>query len=417
VPEDFSADLDPAGGPTISAIAATIASTTRPAVDLLDPDFYAGDQHAAYTWMRAHEPVYRDEANGLWAVTRNADVREVEGRSDVFVSGQGYRSYPSPGETNMIAQDDPRHAEQRRLIARRFTPKAVRAHEPWLRSTIDELIDAVIDDGRMDVIDAIAAQLPGRLTAAMLGWPEDRWPDIKAWSERLMRLDQAIRDPAVAEAAMNTIMQFGGDLGTMIRERQGCPADDLVSVWANAEIDGEPLDYLSIMHETGLMISGGAETTRTVIARSLRTFCDHPEQWELLAAEPERIPVAVEEMIRWVTPLNNFFRTAASATTIADTAIATGDRIMLSYPSANRDEAVFDEPFRFDVTRNPNPHVAFGFGTHFCLGASLARTELALLFEQLTQRLTNLQVVTEPVTEPNIFVCAVESFDLAFDRR
>jgi cytochrome P450 family 142 subfamily A polypeptide 1 len=367
--------------------------------------------------MRANEPVYRDEANGLWAVTRNADVREVEGRSDVFISGQGYRSYPAPGETNMIAQDDPRHAEQRRLIARRFTPKAVRAHEPWVRSTIDELIDGFIDDGQIEVIDALAAPLPGRLTAAMLGWPEDRWADIKGWSERLMRLDRAPHDPTVAEEAMTTIMQFGGDLGRMITERQGCPADDLVSVWANAEIDGEPLDYLTIMHETGLMISGGAETTRTVIARSLRAFCNHPDQWELLAAEPERLPVAVEEMIRWVTPLNNFFRTAAVDTTIGDTSVASGDRIMLSYPSANRDELVFDDPFRFDVTRNPNPHVAFGFGTHFCLGASLARAELAMLFEQLTQRLTNLRVVAEPVTEPNIFVCAVESFDLAFDRR
>jgi cytochrome P450 family 142 subfamily A polypeptide 1 len=386
-------------------------------VDLLDPHFYAGDQHAAYRWMRAHEPVYRDEANDLWGVTRHADVHDVEGRPAVFVSGQGYRSIDAPGETNMIAQDDPRHAAQRRLIARRFTPKSVREHETWLRSTVDALIAAFIDDGRVDVIDGLAAQLPGRLTAKLLGWPEDRWFDLKQWSERLMRYDQIHRDEAVGQDVMETIVAFGGDLEAMIEERRGCPVDDLVSVWANAEIDGEPLDFLSIIHETGLMISGGAETTRTVIARSLRAFCDHPDQWELLASEPERVPVAVEEMIRWVTPLNNFFRTAVAESSIGDTEIAAGDRVALLYPSANRDEDVFDEPFRFDVTRSPNPHLGFGFGAHFCLGASLARLELTILFEQLVARLTDLRPLTEPATEANIFVCAVESFDLGFDRR
>lgn len=367
--------------------------------------------------MRANEPVYRDEVNGLWAVTRHADVRDVEGRDDVFVSGKGYRSFDAPGETNMIALDDPRHGQQRRLISRRFTPRAVQEHGPWFREVIDELIDAFIDDGRVEVITGLAAALPGRLTARLLGWPEDRWTDIKRWSERLMRYDQLQRDPRVADDMMTTIAEFGSELSGMVDERRRCPVDDLVSVWANAEIDGEPLDDLTILHETGLVISGGAETTRTVVARGLRAFCDHPEQWELLAAEPERIPLAVEELVRWVTPLNNFFRTAVAPARVGDTEVAPGDRIILLYPSANRDEAVFDDPFRFDVTRSPNPHLGFGFGTHFCLGASLARFELTLLFEQLTSRLTGLHPITEPVTEPNIFVCAVESFELGFDRR
>lgn len=367
--------------------------------------------------MRANEPVYRDEVNGLWAATRHGDVHDVEGRPEIFVSGQGYRSFDAPGETNMIAQDDPRHAEQRRLVSRRFTPKAVREHEGWLCSTIDGLIDAFIDDGRVEVIDGLAAQLPGRLTARLLGWDEDRWGDIKTWSERLMRYDRMPTDPVVGQEMMETITSFGGELEGMIGERRGCPVDDLVSVWANAEVDGEPLDFLTIMHETGLFISGGAETTRTVVARALRAFCDHPEQWELLGAEPDRVPTAVEEMIRWVTPLNNFFRTAVADTTIGETAIVEGDRIVLLYPSANRDEDVFDEPFRFDVTRNPNPHLGFGFGTHFCLGASLARFELTLLFEQLAARVRDLRPLTEPVTEANIFVCAVESFDLGFTPR
>jgi cytochrome P450 family 142 subfamily A polypeptide 1 len=172
-----------------------------------------------------------------------------------------------------------------------------------------------------------------------------------------------------------------------------------------------------MVQETGLFISGGAETTRTVVARGLVELSRHPEQWDAMAADATLVPVAVEELIRWVTPLNNFFRTSARDTTIADTAVRAGDRVILLYPSANRDERVFDDPYRFDIRRDPNPHVAFGFGTHFCLGASLARLELRTLFTALTRRITNLHLVTEPDIEPNIFVGAVRSCRLGFDTR
>lgn len=154
-----------------------------------------------------------------------------------------------------------------------------------------------------------------------------------------------------------------------------------------------------------------------MIARALRTFCDHPDQWEAMAADPGLVPGAVEEMIRWVTPLNNMFRTAAADTEVGGRAIAEGDRLVLLYPSANRDEAVFADPFRFDITRSPNPHLGFGFGTHFCLGASLARYELQLLFTELSHRFTNLRVVTEIDGEENIFANAVRSLTLGHDRR
>lgn len=401
------------------------ATTGRPVADLLDPYFYLDDPHAAYTWMRAHEPVYRDEANGLWAVTRHEDVRDVEGRAAEFVSGRGYRSFHSPGETNMIAQDDPRHLEQRKLVSRRFTPKAVREHEPWLRSTVRSLVDQMVDtvcDGApgVEVVDALAAQLPGRLTASLLGWDEERWPSIRSWSERLMRYDAIPRDAEAMAGMMQAIMEFNGELQVMADERRGCPVDhdsDLVTVWANATIDGERYDAERLMHETGLFISGGAETSRTLIARGLRAFCDHPDQWEALAEDPRRIPDAVEELVRWVTPLNNFFRTAVVDTHIGDQPVEEGDRVILLYPSANRDEDVFADPFRFDTTRHPNPHVGFGFGTHFCLGASLARFEMQVLFEELVSRITDLHVVTDIDSEPNIFATAVRSFTLGFSPR
>ena len=235
-----------------------------------------------------------------------------------------------------------------------------------------------------------------------------------------MRYDAVVNDETALMGMLQAIVEFNTDLQGMADERRGCPVEhgsDLVAVWANATIDGLPLDAETIMHETGLFISGGAETTRTVIARGLRAFCDHNDQWEAIAADPSLIPLAVEEMIRWVTPLNNFFRTAVVDTHIGDQAVAAGDRVILLYPSGNHDEAVFDDPFRFDVTRNPNPHVGFGFGTHFCLGASLARFELGLLMEQLVAKITDLTVVEETEDEANIFASAVERFTLGYALR
>ncbi len=391
--------------------------TDRLVVDLLDPGFYQRNPHADYAWMRANEPVYRDGRNGLWGISRHADVLEVERRNDVFVSGLGYRNLHSPTESNMIAQDDPRHQQQRRLVNRRFTPKAVRGHTGEFTELIDELIDNVIDDGHCEVIDAWAGQLPSRLTARMLGFPEDRWRDVKRWSEQLMRTDSRDRDGQVFTDFIQANREFIALLQEVAPEKVGCPADDLLSTWLHAEIDGQPLPPESIVHETGLFIAGGAETTRTAIAHGLRAFCDHPDQWELLAHHPELAPQAVEEVVRFVTPLNNFFRRAIAPATVGGQAIGSGDRIILLYPSANRDEAVFDRPMEFDITRSQNPHVGFGHGTHFCLGANFARHELAILFSRLSQRITGLTARTEPDVEPNIFARAVRSFELDFARR
>lgn len=392
--------------------AAAGAAVTAP--DLRDPHWWRDldEVHRFFTWARAEAPVWRDERNGLWAVTRHADVLDVERRSDVFSSRGSYRANVADEESNMIAKDDPEHLAQRRLVNRRFTPRAARDLEPLLAGLVDRLVGDATGRGEVEVVGALAAQLPCRLTALLLGFPEERWPEIRSWSERLMRIDMIDRDPEAAMGMMNAIVEFNGVLTGVAEQRAACPADDLVSVWV-----GAGMDPITLMHETGLFISGGAETTRTVIARGLRVLADHPDQWEAMAADPALVPGAVEELIRWVTPLNNMFRTALADTSIGGQAVAAGDRIMLVYPSANRDEAVFDDPFRFDVRRSPNPHLAFGSGTHFCLGANLAKVELRLLFERLTRDWTDLRVVTEPDIEPNIFAGAVRRFDLAFTPR
>lgn len=232
-----------------------------------------------------------------------------------------------------------------------------------------------------------------------------------------MRIDQLEDDPNVLMGMMTAIQEFAADLAPLVEDRRQTPRDDLVSIWANGELGGCPIDTSVLVQETGLFISGGAETTRTVIARGLYELTRHPDAWEAMAAGANAIPVAVEEIIRWVTPLNNMFRTATRDAEIAGTAVHEGDRVILLYPSANRDESVFNDPYTFDITRQPNPHVAFGFGTHFCLGASLARLELRMLFSHLTRRITNLRVLAEPDIEPNIFVGAVRSLRIGFDRR
>jgi len=391
----------------------------RPVIDVLDRAFWQRNPHDAWTWCRANDPVHRDEHSGIWCITKHADVLWVERNDELFSSDSAYRLNESPGESNMIAEDDPVHLHQRRLVNRRFTPRAVKGQTDMLVEMIDRLVDALTPQGRTEVVQDLAGQFPARLTARLLGLDEDEWwPKMKTWSEQLMRLDAAPQDNDVLMALMGTLQELMATVVAKTDEFRGCPADGLMSTWANATLlDGSPMPVETIFHETGLFVSGGSETTRTAIAHGLRIFCDHNDQWELLSEHADHLRTAVDEVIRWVTPLNNMFRKATRDVELRDKAIRAGERVMLVYPSANRDEEVFDDPFTFDVTRSPNNHLAFGYATHFCIGANLARHELELLFGKLTRDWTNLRAVTEPDVELNHFARAVRSFELAFDAR
>lgn len=367
--------------------------------------------------MRANEPVYRDETNKLWGLTRHADVMDVERRSSVFVSGLGYRAVYAPGESNMIAQDDPRHRQQRMLVQPQLTRAGVAQRTTEIETLVADLVHDAVEQGEFEVIDLIAGQLPARLTSRLLGFPEEMWPELKSWSERLMRTDMRDRDEMVMSEFIDANREFLAAMMPIMGEVSACPRDDFMSIWAHAEIDGQKLPPESIFHEVGLFIAGGAETTRTAISHGLRAFCDHQDQWEEMAANPLLVDSAVEEVLRWVTPLNNFFRTAVTDDVVGGQAIAAGDRVVMLYPSANRDETVFADPFAFDIHRSPNPHVSFGFGTHLCVGANLARLVLTSVFRELSARATNLTVVTEPDVEANIFARAVRSFTLSVTPR
>lgn len=390
--------------------------TLTPQTALLDPTWWQNDPQATYRDLLAHRGLWRDEGSGYWCVARHGEVLAVERDPQRFSSEAHYRLEPSPGEATMIAQDDPDHLAQRRIINRRFTPRSTRNHAGQYRAMISAMVDDAIavaaDRESVEVVDALAAQVPCRITAELIGFGPERWREVKSWSERQMRIDRRFVEPGLLEDLHAAIQEWADVMRDILPGRVDEPQDDLFSDWLGAGMDG-----LTMVQETGLMIAGGAETTRTVIAHGLRKLVDHPEVWEALAADPDLIPGAVEELIRWVTPLNNMFRIVVADTQLAGTALREGDRVALIYPAANRDPSVFDRPDEFDIGRDPNPHLAFGHGTHFCLGANLARLELRLLFEELTQRITNLRVVTEPDIEPNIFARAVRTFTMAFDER
>ena len=389
-------------------------------LDLRDPGFYQRDPQDAWEQLRDHPGLIRDR-NGFVAVARFADLLAAERSAADLSSARGYRVHWEPEERTMISQDDPGHAAQRRRLSPTLTPRAVAAHADGYRALTLALVEGALAEhrtrGAVEVVDALAAPLPCRITARLIGFDEDDWRKVKSWSERQMRLDTRDVDEVIGNEFMASIVEWMMDMQLIIPQRTEHPTDDFISRWLFPADGQPPMEANDMVMEAGLLIAGGAETTRTLISHGLRTFCDHPAQWELLHAEPDRIPAAVEEMLRWVSPLNNMFRTAVRDTRVQGHEIVEGERVALLYPAANRDPRAFDRPQDFDITRPPTAHLAFGFGTHFCLGANLARLEVRLLLEELVPRITNLRAVSEPDVEPNVFARAVRRFDLGFDPR
>lgn len=387
-------------------------------IDLLDGDFYVNDPYATYRWMREISPVHWDAVNELWGVSRYDDVVDVERRKDVFVNSDqakgGYR--PNiPADPAIIGLDDPLHHHRRNLVSRRFTPRAVAAREDHVRATVRSLVDAVeANGGQAEIVGELAAPLPAMTIAWLLGFPEERWPELKEWSERTIALGGGPR--YFNEDGMAAAMEFAQAASELHAEKLRCPADDIMTIWTTASVDGEPITVDTVISDCLLLLDGGAETTRTVIARTLLDLIAHPDQWEALKAGADPV-VATEEFIRWVTPIHNMCRVAAADTEVGGQPIEAGQQLVLMYSSANRDPAHFEDPERYDVTRTPNNHIAFGFGTHFCLGAALARMEIRLFFTELVRRVRSMRLVpgTEPVEMPNAFVYGLRSAHVEFE--
>jgi cytochrome P450 family 142 subfamily A polypeptide 1 len=389
----------------------------RPTLDLLDGPGYVHGAYARYDWFREHEPVAWDEGNALWGVFRYADVVEVETRDDVFISSDqakgGYR--PNiPADPAIIGLDNPLHSQRRKLVSRRFTPRAVVAREERVREVVVDLIDASLERGRVDVVADLAAPLPARMIGWLLGFPDDAWPQLRDWSERTIMLGGGPR--YFNDDGLAAFTEFLGAASDLYDEKQRCPADDTMTTWTSAEIDGEPLGKREVLADCLLLLDGGAETTRTVIARSILELARRPDQWALLQGGAD-VATAAEELIRWVSPIHNMCRVASRDYDLGGVTIKAGQQVVLMYGSANRDPDHFSEPDRFDVTRRPNDHIAFGLGTHFCLGAGLARLEIRVFFEEFVKRVGAVHLVSEPVEMPNAFVFGLRSADVELSGR
>ena len=386
----------------------------REDIDLLDGTFYCREPHDVWSWMRSAAPVYHDERNDVWAVTRYHDVLAIEKDPATFSSQRSPRPHGDPLPM-MISMDDPLHHQRRSLVNRGFTPRRVRDREPEIRRICDEILDRVCERGECDFVWDVAAPLPLLLIGDMLGFERDAYDDLLRWSDDMIR-GTTTNNEEVRLKSMQAGMEYRAYQLGVIADRRSKPlGTDLISVLCHAEIDGRKLDDESLVQETLLILIGGDETTRHVITGGMLALIAHPDQRAVLA-EPGRLETGVEELLRWVSPIKNMSRTVTTDVTIAGQDLHPGDQLMLMYPSANRDDAVFASPFRFDVTREPNPHLAFGFGPHFCLGASLARLELRVMFEQVLARMPDLELAGDgplPYRASN-FIVGPESMPVRF---
>jgi len=373
------------------------------AIDIHDPDRYVeGPPHDAFRYLRRHDPVFWQtlpEGGGYWALTRHADVVRASTDPATFSAARGgILIEEQPPEqlalqrTQLLSMDPPEHTRMRRHVLAHFTPTLIVDMEPWLRARCREILDAAAAQGECDFVRDLASELPLQTIAEMLGVPAEDRPALVAWGDRIIGRD----DPELGGDAAAAAAELGAYGYRLATERRGGGGSDLASLLLGAEYEGHRVDEVEFAALFVQIAVAGNETTRTLLSGGLLALLEHPEAWEALARDPGLLPGAVEEMLRWVTPVHYFRRTATRDVEIRGRRIREGDRVALLYVSANRDEEVFSEPDRFDVCRDPNPHLAFGWGTHFCLGARLARLEARVFLEELLARVAAVELTGPP---------------------
>ena len=399
---------------------------------LSEPSFWASaEREDVFVRLRADEPVswqeepatiWSERGRGYWAVVRHADVRHVTRDTSRFVSGLGTELFDLPVEvarsySGMLNMDAPEHTRFRAYVNPAFSARRVRTLADRIRSTTRAILDAVSESGSCDFAVEVADALPTAVTCDLLGVPPADRPAIA----RLSRSAVPLGDPefgglAASFRAVDELKAYGRHLRD---ERIRAPTDDLLTVLATGEIDGQRLDEDEVATFFELLVTAGIETTGAAIAHGLVALLDHPAQLAAWRADPGAFATsAVEEILRWSTPVVHFRRTAVGDTVIAGTEVAAGDKVVLFFNSANRDATVFADPYRFDIGRAPNPHLTFGGGgPHHCLGAHLARLEIRILFEELLQRLPDIRRSGEPVSMHSMFFNGVKELPCAFTPR
>lgn len=370
-----------------------------PPIDLLSPASFAGSQpHQQFAWLRSHSPVHRHpEPNGpgFWAVTRYDDVRLVGRDHETFSSSPTISiEDPSPAErdglhTMMLMADPPLHTRMRRPVSRAFTPRAAAALRPRIAELATRIVDAVAEQGECDLVTDLAGEMPSFVIADILGIPLEDGRALYHHTETIHSSQAAVG----ADARREAFTAMAAYSARVFADKVAHPSDDLASLLANASLDGRPHDEIDFFLWFLLLVDAGGDTTRNLVGAGMHALFAHPDQLDRLRAEPDRLlPTAVEELLRWVSPVIYMRRTATRDTTLGDTAIAAGDKVVVYYGSANRDPACVADPDRLDLARTPNPHVAFGGGgAHYCLGSHLARIEISVLLAEILTRLPDLE--------------------------
>ncbi|MGV0783871.1 cytochrome P450 [Mycolicibacterium sp. XJ775] len=405
---------------------------------LADPTAYADDArlHTALTHLRANNPVawvdnrpYRP----FWAITKHADIMAIERDNELFISeprpllataaaddlakqqleaGMGLRT--------LIHMDDPHHRKVRAIGADWFRPKAMRD----LKVRVDELAKRYVDKMRdigpeCDFVTAIAVDFPLYVIMSLLGLPEEDFARMHMLTQEMFGGDddEYKREGGSLEDQLAVLMDFFAYFSTLTASRRANPTADLASAIANGTIDGEPLSDVDTASYYVIVASAGHDTTKDAISGGLHALIENPDQLARLKAQPDLMGTAVEEMIRWSTPVKEFMRTATADTTVRGVPIAKGESVYLAYVSGNRDEEIFANPHRFDVGRDPNKHLAFGYGVHFCLGAALARMEMNSLFTELLSRLDSIELAGTPELSATTFVGGLKHLPIRYSLR
>jgi cytochrome P450 len=394
-----------------------------------DPQAYADEArlHAALTHLRANSPVswvdvpdYRP----FWAITKHSDVMDIERANTLFTNSprpvlatiEGDEQQAAIGVSTLIHMDDPQHRAVRAIGGDWFRPKAMRA----LKVRIDELakryVDHMLEAGpECDFVQEVAVNYPLYVIMSMLGIPESDFPRMLKYTQELFGSEDAeFQRGTTKEEQMVVLLEMFQYFNELTASRREHPTEDLASAIANATIDGEPLSDIDTVSYYLIIATAGHDTTSATIAGGLHALIDNPEQRERLRANMDLMPLATEEMVRWVTPVKEFMRTAREDTEVRGVPIAAGESVLLSYVSSNRDEEVFDDPFRFDVGREPNKHNAFGYGVHFCLGAALARMEVNSFFTELVPRLDSIELTGDPAHIATIFVGGLKHLPISY---
>ena len=382
---------------------------------LLDPALYANDPFPLYRTLREEAPVAWCASKGFWAVTSHALVNEISTDPGRFRSGGGIITdeigviYESP--PTMMHTDPPAHTRYRRLVQPSFKPTEVRSLDADVRAMAQRLLGDVPLHESIDFVHRFSVPFPLQVICSLLGADTEQWPRFFDWSEASIPGTGNMTD----EERGQHQMEMWEYLITLATDRRASPTSDVVSQLATAEIDGDLLGEPELAMFLIQLLVAGNETTRNSISGGLLALAQHPEQWEQLRNDRSLIPSAVEEILRWTTAVISFMRTATHDTTLGGVALASGDPVLMIYAAANRAPAAFGPTAEsFDITRHPNPHVSFGFGTHFCLGASLARLELRIVLEEMLDRYTSFEISGPVELSPSPIIAGIDHAALTF---